>query len=581
VEKIPSSHYTQRSHLLSNAARTGAIACSDFRYPPMPTRFRSALLLLALIVLPGCSALGPASTLFSRGGEIGLRKPMRPVRGTTRVLVLAFDGVSDAMLRQAIADGSMPNLARFMGAPAGENLFASAYAVPGVVSIMPSETAPGWAAVFTGRAPAENGITGNEWFDRDSLRSWAPVPISTGTYKETLRIYSGDLLGRLIAVPTLFERANVRAHVAMGFVARGADLRNPPDLNDFDDLFEIIAEKFTGLDPLEAFKELDEDTWEGVRGSAGRHGLPDLQIAYFPGADLAMHAKGPGAAPKYLRGQIDKHVGRILELYRQRGALASTYVVVVADHGHTETRADDRHSLDVGGDEPTALFDTLGYRLRSPGIGVDSSDYQAVVAYNEATAAVYLADRSTCPNKGDRCDWSRGPRLDADVLPLARAFYDASATGAHVPELRGTLDLVLARTSRNARGESPPFEVFDGRRLVPIPQYLAANPRPDLLALERRLGWLTNGTFGHRAGDVLLMAKNGAERPIDERYYFGPAHASGHGSAARSDGIIPLVVARAGTSGTALREAVTRAVGAAPTQLDITNLILSLLGVRP
>ncbi|HYE57004.1 MAG TPA: alkaline phosphatase family protein [Rhodothermales bacterium] len=535
--------------------------------------------LTLFLLLPGCSALGPASTLFSKGGEIELREQMRPVRGTTRVLVLAFDGVSDAVLRTALADGSMPHLGAFLGARTGENLYANAYAVPGVVAIMPSETAAGWSAVFTGRAPGENGIAGNEWFDRDSLRSWAPVPISTGTYKETIRIYSGDLLGGLIAVPTLFERAGVRAHVAMGFVARGADLRNPPDLNDFDDLFEVVTEKLTGVDPLGAFKELDEDTWEGVKGSTGRHGLPDLQIAYFPGVDLATHGEGPRVQREYLRTQTDKHVGRILDLYRRHGVLSNTYVVVVADHGHTETRADDRHSLDVGDDEPTALFDTLGYRLRAPGIGVDSSDYQAVVAYNEATAAVYLADRSTCPDEGDRCDWTRGPRLDADVLPLARAFYRASVEGAYVPALQGTLDLVLARTSRDARGESPPFQVFDGQRLVPVPEYLAANPRPDLVALERRLGWLTSGTFGHRAGDLLLMAKNGAERPIDDRYYFGPAHASGHGSAARSDGIIPLMVARAGASGATLRDVVTGAVGEAPTQLDITNLILSLLGV--
>ena len=196
------------------------------------------------------------------------------------------------------------------------------------------------------------------------------------------------------------------------------------------------------------------------------------------------------------------------------------------------------------------------------------------------TVAVYLADRSTCPDKDDTCDWKRGPRLREDVLPLAHAFYEASATGARVPGLQGTLDLVLARTSRNARGESPPFEVFDGQRLVPISQYLAANPRPDLIALERRLGWLTSGPFGHRAGDILLMAKSGSERPIGERFYFGPEHPSGHGSATMSDSIIPLVVAKGNASGTTIRSAVTEAVGAKPTQLDITNLILSLLGVR-
>lgn len=545
--------------------------------------FRLAgLLAVGLALLPGCSNLGPAAKLFTKGGEIRLRETMRPVRGEARVLVLAFDGVSDQVLREALADGTMPRLAQFLGPVSQEHVYAHAYAAPGVVSILPSETAAGWSAVYTGRPPAETGIAGNEWFDRDSLESWAPVPISVGTYKQTIQIYSDDLLGELIATPTLFERADLRSHVAMGFVARGADLRNPPDLNDLDDLLQILLAKLTRTDPLNAYKEIDEDTWEGVTGSEGRYGLPDLQVAYFPGVDLATHERGPESQRKYLRTQIDKHVGRILDLYLRRGVLGQTYVVIVADHGHTTVLKDDRHSLggDDGGDEPAALFDTLGYRLRAPKIGKDSSDYQAVMAFNEASSFVYLADRSTCPNEGDRCDWSRGPRLAEDVLPLARGFYEASARGAYVPELQGALDLVLARQSRTPAGTSPPYGVFDGTRIVPLAQYLAQNPRPDLVALEQRLDWLTNGPMGHRAGDLLLLARNGDDRPIEERFYFGPEHTSGHGSAVPSDSYIPLIVAKGNASGTTLRSLVHDAVGTNPTQLDITNLILSLLGVR-
>jgi hypothetical protein len=99
-----------------------------------------------------------------------------------------------------------------------------------------------------------------------------------------------------------------------------------------------------------------------------------------------------------------------------------------------------------------------------------------------------------------------------------------------VPQLRGTLDLVFAREPR-APGESAlPFQIWDGERLIPIGEYLAKNPRPELLELEARLEGLGAGPQGHRAGDVLLLARTGAERPLEQRFYFSGHYRSWHGS---------------------------------------------------
>jgi hypothetical protein len=56
-----------------------------------------------------------------------------------------------------------------------------------------------------------------------------------------------------------------------------------------------------------------------------------------------------------------------------------------------------------------------------------------------------LADRSRCGKKAKRCDFSVPPRFEEDVLVAAEAFYSASKRGKHVPKMKGTLDLVLAR----------------------------------------------------------------------------------------------------------------------------------------
>ena len=552
---------------------------------------RPALALLAAFVLGGCSnVLGTvekAAELAAEGDARVLREPMRPVRGTDRVLVLALDGVGQDALTDALAAGDLPALGALFGgardsAGRGGGLYEQAVIANQVASVFPSETVPGWAAVFTGAPPARSGVPGNEWFDRDSAAVYAPVPVSVFTLEHTLAVWTDSLLSGAIAAPTVYERADLRSHVSLAFVYRGADLLTPPDASDVGGVAEAAVETvFGGVD--EAYAELDEDAWEGVRRGVEAYGLPDLQVAYFPGPDLVAHAQGPEARYDYLRDDVDPLVGRVLDLYRERGALGSTTVVVVSDHGHTEVLEDDRHSLDTGGaDEPPALLDALGWRVHDFEIGPVASDADVVMTYNEAVATLTVADRSTCPEPGDACDWTAPPRLEEDVLPLARALQAASASAdtAAVGGLSGTLDLVLARASDPSGRTSPPFRVLYDGELVPVADYLARVPRPDLVAFEERLSWLTNGPLGHRAGDVLLLAKAGAGWPLDERFYFGSPRRSAHGSAAPSDSYVALAVAREGASGAVLRETVRAAVGEAPTQLDVTRLVLALLGVE-
>ena len=557
--------------------------------------YRFSLVLAAAVTLSACGGvagtLDTAAELIAEGGQRQLREPMRPVTDGPRVLVLAFDGVGEATLRRALAGGRMPRLGAFLGpgstdAALTSDVWQRAAVASQAVSVFPAETAPGWAAVYTGEPPARNGVTGNEWFERDSVAVFAPVPLSVGTIEQTLEIWADSLIGEVIQVPTVFERADVRAHVASAFVYRGADLLTLPDLNDFGDLLEA-AGAFVFGNAQAVYEEVDDDTWEGVQAGVEQFGVPRLQVAYFPGVDLLAHAEGGSQQLDYLEEEIDPHVGKILDLWAERGVLDETYVVVVSDHGHTDVLSDEVHSLGGGSegtDRPAVLVDSLGFRLRDFAVGADTSDANVVMIYDEAVAMLYAADRSVCPDEGQVCDWRAAPRLREDVLPLARGFADASATGRHVPELAGTLDLVFARASDPSGRTSPPFQVWvrdttlaDGGRLEAVGAYLARTGRSDLVDLERRLGWLTDGPLGHRAGDVLLLAKAGEDQPLAERYYFGTPRSSGHGSAAASDGHIAFVLAHAARSGTELQARLRAAVGERPTQLSVTPLILDLL----
>jgi hypothetical protein len=524
--------------------------------------------------------------LVAEGGEKVLRDPMRPARGGSRVLVFALDGVGEGALRAAVSTGRMPRVAALLGRPqADRSTWEHAWMQPGVLSVLPSTTFAAWASLFTGQPPAYTGVPGNEWFAREERRFYAPAPVTMTEHEHALKVFTDQYMGQVLRVPTVYERAGVRSYVSLQAFHRGADLLTMPEPRAYTRLITEAAEGLVDDETpgQEVYEELDVTAVESLLKSVGSRSVADLQVIYFPGVDLYTHvARDPLADQlRYLAEVVDARVGEVLEAYRGAGALDSTWVMFVADHGHTPVLADDRHSLGAeGADEPPQVLRNAGFRVRALRLNPhpDEEDYQATVAYQGAFAYVYLADRSTCAEQGTRCDWKRPPRLREDVLPIVRAFDAANRTGEGVPGLRGTLDLVFARQPRAPGQDALPFQVWDGTRLVPIREYLAAHPRPELLDLERRLHGLAAGPYGHRAGDVLLLARTGMHRPVADRYYFSGHYQSWHGSPTAQDSEIPLLVARANTSGDSIRDRVRRAVGPNPSQLSITPLILDLLG---
>jgi hypothetical protein len=529
---------------------------------------------------------GETAELVAEGAEKVLRNPMRPPRGAPRVLVFALDGVGADELDAVIRGGRARNIAHLVGnARRGEpGVYRHAYAAPGVLSILPSTTYAAWTSLFTGEPAGRTGVPGNEWFAREEDRFYAPAPVTVTEHTQALQVYTDQLMGRVTHVPTLYERANVRAYVSLASLQRGADLVTVPDPTSFGQLVTAFAE---GAEHGDAKREVYAKVDEGAAGSLlsviEKRGVADLQVVYFPGVDLWTHvAPDPLTAQRqYVETVVDSVVGQVLGAYRRRHALKDTYVLFVADHGHTPVLSDDAHALGTDGDdEPPAVLRQAGFRVRpfKLTVGDKERDYQSVVAYQGAMAYVYLADRSGCAAPGTRCDWRRPPRFAEDVLPVVRAFDAANRTGAGVPQLRGTLDLIFARQPRPFGEDAAPYQIWDGDRLVPVGEYLRAHSRPDLLDLERRMDGLSAGPYGNHAGDVLLLARTGIERPIRDRYYFSGIYHSWHGSPTDQDSRIPLIVAEPGGDGRQLRALVTGAVGPHPTQLDITRLVLALLG---
>lgn len=536
---------------------------------------------LTLLSLLGCGAAQSAGAtgaqsvkLITNGDERELRKRPEgsPARSPEKpeILLITLDGVDRKTLYALIENGEMPSLARLLG--------KNVHLEPRVLSTLPSTTMPAWATSMSGLTPSEHGVTGNEFFIRESKTFACPAPVSFTSAAPTISIFTEDYLDSLIQGKTVYERMrendpNLLAWVAMHFVHRGADKLLLAKKSVFADAFETFVEssvkKLVANDQesRKIYAALDNAVAGVVVDHLEKGPVPDVLTVYFGGADLFAHVaeEGPDRARRsYLKDVIDPQIGRIAAKLRERSALDRRFVVVTADHGHTEVPHDPTHAL--GSDDsrgPVAILEGAGFKVRPFRRDVpDDDDFNAVLAYGGATAYVYVADRST-----RKPDWAKPPRWQEDVLPVADAFL------AH----REGIDLVLTRHPKPHDEVDDPFEVYLGEgKTMPVDAYLAANPHPAYVRVEDRIRDLSAGRYGERAGDVMLLARNGDLTTPNERYYFASLYHSWHGSPSERDSEIPLIVAHPTEPIAPIAAWMSTVLGNRPSQQRVTDVLVGL-----
>jgi hypothetical protein len=548
---------------------------------------------IVCVLLTGCSTYhtaqlivtGSSRTLRDRPEDAPPNSPNRP-----GLLVLAIDGVDRSLLYSMLRQGELPGLAALLGGDGGD--FAHAYFDQEILATLPSSTLAAWSTAMTGVAPAVHGVTGNEFFIRSDRRLAAPAPVSFDDATPVLETYTEGYVNDLVAAPTVYEHIRLRdpdvlIWVAMHQISRGADRLLMTRRKVLVDAFQAYAEKETeqlaGDKRSRAdFEVLDKEVIRDVIEQLDHGPVPDVLTVYIAGTDLFTHvaAEGPDAARRaYLSEVVDPLLTDLREALAERGTLDDRYVVVTADHGHTQVLHDPVHALGADPDGgAVALLRLNGFRVRPFALDVPAdADYQAVLAYGGALAYVYLADRSGCPSPGEVCDWSQPPRFTEDVLAVADAFYTNNMHGAYVPQLQGSLDMVLVRPPHAAGAPLPPFQVYVGKRkLQPLTEYLRRHPHPSYVDMPARLNELTVGPHGDRAGDIILLAHSGDRTDPAQRYYFAPPYHSWHGSPARGDSEIPLIVAHPQRSVQTIATLVRSALGPHPHQQRVTDVLLAL-----
>lgn len=550
---------------------------------------------LLCLAVSGCSFQAVKLLLTGETRQLRERPQPAPPNAPLRppILLVAIDGVGRDLLYDMLRHGELPQMADLLGgAGDARNPFPHAAFDHTLLSTLPSVTIPAWVTALTGVPPSRHGVTGNEFFIREKRQFAAPIPVSFTDQEPTLACFTDGYANHLSLAPSVYERMRRRdphilIWVAMQHFYRGADkliLSNRTILTKalVDYAEEKVSEALEEHHTKALYADLDDEAVEDTVKQLDAGPVPDVLTIYLSGTDLFAHVSelGPDRARRsYLREVIDPLMGKLAGALRRRGALDDRYVVLTSDHGHTPVLHDEVHALAGNGDaKPPALLRFIHFRVRPFQLDVpDDSDFQAVLAYQGAMAYIYLADRSTCPDKGDVCDWSRPPRYREDVLQVADTFYRNNQHGAYVPGLRGTLDMVLTRRPAPPGEDARPFEVYVGNdKTVPVPEYLAAHPHPTYVDLDRRLRDLAAGPAGERAGDVLLIAHNGDRARPEQRYYFAAPYHSWHGSPSRGDSEIPLIVAHPHRSAKDLQPIVAGVLGSQPSLEKITDLLLAL-----
>lgn len=554
--------------------------------------FRSSIVAFLLV---GCASSAKVGSLVVVGDTIAMQKRPAgtPASSPSSVPIMLFglDGVSRDQLYDMLRAGDLPNLTELLGGDA----LAHAHLDRHLLSNLPSTTMPAWVSTLTGVGAAEQGIPNNEFFVRETKTFECPAPVSFQDSTPTLEIYTDGYLNKLTGVPTVYERIHEKdpdalIWVVMSHLFRGADTMYLTKRLVMAKAFEAFIEKelsnASGKSSRSVYENLDKAVIDALVSHLESGPVPDVLTLYLAGTDLYAHVanEGPDEARRaYLSEVVDPALAPLIARMRTRGMLDRRWVIVTADHGHTEVVHDDAHAIGTGEDDAPGVLHKIGFHTRPFTRKVSDKDpYNAVLAYGGAMGFVYLADRSRCPGTDAPCAWNAPPRYREDVLAVAEAFHKNNEDGALAPGMKGALDMIFVRVPRPVSEVDLPFEVYVGAgKTQPIDSYLQAHPHPTYVDVARRMHELAVGVHGERAGDVLLLAHNGDRAEREDRFYFAAPYRSWHGSPSRRDSEIPLIVANPRHKAAAIAAWVDKVLGDHPYQRKVTELILGLRAGGP
>ncbi len=362
------------------------------------------------------------------------------------------------------------------------------------VPYVPSETAPGHAAISTGRLPSENGIVGNRWWGRETGKSVNAVRGKGGL------IGPGNLLCETLT-DVLKKESPQSLILSLSYKDRTAVLLGggKPDLALwFDDKKNhFVSSHFYPAVPawVEKVKINDESPTKNPAIFAdkiletllfkilqnfpvGKDDIPDFVAVSFSGTDFAGHAFGPDSPEMKTQIRlIDRILGRIFLQLEKNAGVGNFSVILASDHGVAPVPGSKSGRKIRARSIPWPLFQknlkkALSDAFPAVGPAVLSAFYAPNIYFDrrvvsqsglnweeflEKTRAVI----KKCDGVADVYDPKKGEPKD-EYLPLFQAGYKDGRSGDLMVRLQKGV-LVKTNTSKSSHG-SP----YDYDRHVPL-----------------------------------------------------------------------------------------------------------------
>ncbi|MCR9199901.1 MAG: alkaline phosphatase family protein [Planctomycetaceae bacterium] len=323
-----------------------------------------------------------------------------------KVLLVVIDALSDDVVQRALQAGRLPTLARL----------ASAGHLTQSVSVFPSITPAATASIATGAYPADHGISGAYWWNKQTNQvayfgsdPWVILQEGPGAF---FRDFMVGLNEQYLHAPTVFETVESQQKSAavinfMWFRGRTPHKVNAPlliDLLSEGDIPDIVhGPTHLHLGDFVSSSAMQQGSQPPTTGGlAKRYGFhddcssdvmqrlfagptaswPDFTLAYFPNNDFVSHNVGPAEAVSTVE-EVDTHIAT---LFRQMGGidrfLERFCIVICGDHSQSQTWPKQQK-------REICLHDRLGSFRQVPTGQSWSDEDQILICPNLRAAQIY------------------------------------------------------------------------------------------------------------------------------------------------------------------------------------------------
>ena len=334
---------------------------------------------------------------------------------------------------------------------------ASLGSVTDLIPILPAVTCSAQATMLTGLSPAQHGVVGNGWFERDQaeVRFW----------KQSNHLVQGEKVWETarrrdpsVTTAKLFWWFNMHASVEFAVTPRPqyrADGRKLPDIHAKPMALRDTLQRELGVFPLFNFwgptANLKSTEWiaQATKFTVEHHD-PTLTLAYLPHLDYDFQRYGP-EDPRSVQSarNLDQVVGELIKDLRRMGRqilVVSEYGIepvqqpirinrVLRQLGQVAFRVEDgREYLDPGESKAFAVADHQVAQVYLPG-GGDLDALASQLADVDGVAEVLCRE-----DRGD-LDHPRAGDLVLVAKPGAWFTYDWWEQAERAPDYARTVDI--------------------------------------------------------------------------------------------------------------------------------------------